>query len=397
MTQFFIARDNKPRMRFVAMIALALAGVGIGVSDAAGGGAPAAVIGVTAAHANNFKVIRLAVPRIYRRAGLDAQGNQAYLSAPVTFTLPSNTVSFQLYMRGGDAEAACLNQVLDPDNIDVLTLGRTSILDFGADYCSALIPQGPQFVAKPGRWQYQLEAFGRAPNDISVTLAVRTGPMPTNVSILKVKPFLASGALRPADIRPALDEMRRIYEGAGITLQILPTVVLKRPAFRIVSSAFTGTITRRLVMRGVTGAANLFFVDDFAGGASEVGIAAGLPGDLAGVRSNRNGVLIGLNAHLVSNLLNPNYLAETAGHEMGHYLGLFHPTEEDGRQFDILNDTPKCPAAERDRDKDGMVSLQECRGLGTTNIMFYMGNGVLRQTRITADQSHVVHYSPIAR
>ena len=32
-----------------------------------------------------------------------------------------------------------------------------------------------------------------------------------------------------------------------------------------------------------------------------------------------------------------------AGHEAGHYLGLFHTTESDGRFFDPLADTAKCP------------------------------------------------------
>jgi hypothetical protein len=177
--------------------------------------------------------------------------------------------------------------------------------------------------------------------------------------------------------------------------------VLTEPAFRIVSDDFTNVITRQLVARGRADFANLFFVDDFAGAAGVLGIAGGLPGELGKV-SNRNGVLIGLNAHLEpTQQLAANLLGETAGHEMGHYLGLLHTTERNGRLFDILPDTPVCPRATRDLDADERVSVDECRGLDANNLMFWQAGGItvgiVRQTEITPDQAHVVHFSPIAR
>jgi hypothetical protein len=299
-------------------------------------------------------------------------------------------------MRGGDAEFTCLNQVVNPNNVNILEIG-TSILDVNVDFCSVLVPQGPQFVAQAGTWRYRLDAFNKVPDDIRVTLALRTGALPSNASTLAVQPFLASGTRAAIDIQPALEEMRRIYAQAGITLQIAKTIVLTEPAFRVVSFDFTNPITRQLVLRGRARFVNLFFVDDFARGAGILGITAGVPGELGSV-TNRNGVLIGLNAHLDPNLqLAANFMGETAAHETGHYLGLFHTTELNGRLFDILPDTPVCPRATRDRNGDGIMSLMECRGLDANNLMFWTGNGIIRQTEITPDQAHVVHFSPIAR
>lgn len=386
MAQFSMMISSKLRARMTAVIAVVLVGCG---GDGDGGGEPA-----NPAPSGDLRVSNLSVPRNYRPIG--PQSNRFFVSQPVPFTLPADTVSFQLYMRGGDAELACLDQVINPNKVDVLRLGARSILDFDVDYCSAFVPQGPQFTAQPGAWQYRLNAFGNVPDDISVTLALRTGALPSNASTLAVQPFLASGRFSAADIQPALDEMRRVYEQAGVTLQIANPILVREPAFRILSFDFTDPITRRLVRKGPAGFANLFFVDDFAGGAGILGIAAGIPGALGSV-SNRNGVLIGLNGHLDGNQqLALNFLAETAGHEMGHFLGLFHTTEQTGRQFDILADTPVCPNATRDRNGDGIVSIAECRGLGINNLMFWTGDAIVRQTEITADQAHVVHFSPIA-
>lgn len=381
------SRNQKTHVR----LALALLTI---VLTACGGGGDGDGGNDNGASSSTLKVSNLPVPKNYRPAGTDGRGHRVFVSAPIRFSLPADTVSFQIFMRGGDAQAACLNQVLDPDNVDILGVGARSILDANVDYCSALVPQGPQFTAKSGLWRYKLAAVGRVPDDIRVTLALRTGPLPSNASTLKVQPFLASGTYTPADIKPALDAMRQIYAQAGVSLRISNTIVLKEPAFRIASIDFTDPITRRLVGKGLPGFVNLFFVDDTD--VALAGIAAGLPGSL-GIASNRNGVLLPLNSNLDSNMqIDTSFLAETAGHEMGHFLGLFHTTERNGLQFDILPDTPECRRSTRDSNGDGIVLLDECRGLGINNLMFWVGDGVIRQTQITADQAQVINFSPIA-
>ncbi len=395
MTRFPSALSSMSRVCIAAMVALTWSSSW--GSEGNGGKVGNGVLPTAVLPAATLRVLSLPVPQSYRHVGHTSEGNQVFLSEPVAFSIPANAVSFQLYMRHGDAELACLNQVVNPTNVDILAIGARSILNGGVDYCSALVPKGPQFVAQAGRWRYRIIAANNVPDDIRVTLALRTGALPTNASTLAVQPFLASATRAAVDIQPALEEMRRIYAQAGITLQIAKTIVLTEPAFRIVSDDFTNPITRQLVVRGRAGFVNLFFVDDFARGAGLLGITAGVPGELGKV-SNRNGVLIGLSGHLDPNQqLNANFMGETTAHEMGHHLGLFHTTELNGRLFDILPDTPICPRATRDRNRDGIMSLMECRGLDANNLMFWTGNGIIRQTGITPDQAHVVNFSPIAR
>jgi hypothetical protein len=191
--------------------------------------------------------------------------------------------------------------------------------------------------------------------------------------------------------------MKSIYaDQAGVTLAVEPIEVLDEPAFRVVEAVFTNEVTAALISQGPAGSANVFFIDDASGSNSGLlGIAPGIGGTL-GIAGNRNGVLIGLDGHLIGGQLNPDFVGETAAHEVGHLLGLFHTSERNGLVHDILADTPECDGVARDVNNDGMVSIAECLEFGATNLMFWIGDGVTRQNKLTPDQAHVIIYSPIA-
>ena len=82
---------------------------------------------------------------------------------------------------------------------------------------------------------------------------------------------------------------------------------------------------------------------------------------------------------------------------MDHFFGLFHTSEKDVQMHDILEDTPECDLETQDANGDGYISLDECQGLGDTNLMFWNNGRNIRQTELTPNQAHVVHHSPIAR
>lgn len=93
------------------------------------------------------------------------------------------------------------------------------------------------------------------------------------------------------------------------------------------------------------------------------------------------------------------YLSLTLAHEIGHYLGLYHPSERNGTKHDPLSDTGEC-GAQYDTNGDGIVSGPECRGVNTHYLMFWTddttssGNPTGDQTVISPQQGEVINTHP---
>lgn len=86
-------------------------------------------------------------------------------------------------------------------------------------------------------------------------------------------------------------------------------------------------------------------------------------------------------------------LATSVWHEVGHNLGLLHTTEEEGEVFDVLGDTPECPAERFDTDDSGFVDAEECAAADGENFMFYDSDG----TEMTDGQAFVLRNHPLFR
>ena len=125
------------------------------------------------------------------------------------------------------------------------------------------------------------------------------------------------------------------------------------------------------------------------------GVSAGLPGPPAVNDTTTLGVFVALDIHTSDSTgdLDSAELAATIGHELGHYLGLFHTSEYDGSSHDPLRDTAECSGG-RDTDRDGEVSGAECGAAAATNMMFWTSAEGFTQDQISAEQSWVLHRNP---
>ena len=323
-------------------------------------------------------------------------GNDGLLAG--FFVVPSNGISFLLSIFKDHNASIMFYSLNDPDGIDILSPSSTPNLYYDATgsvgekglskagYSNVLVPQSPSFSAKAGTWTFKAKTNDR------VSIALRSGSTPSAATIA-IQPYITGTRWSAGDISVALIILKRIYSKNGITLTINDTITISDTQYTKVSETFFNSTTSALVSQGVTEAVNLFFIEDYSV-SDNLGNAAGIPGSM-GTANSWNGVLISLTAHVFRSTLDPQLLGETAAHEMGHQLGLFHTTESGGTAFDILTDTAEC--------RNGNMTAEECEGYGAENVMFWTPwttssqSAGKKQETLSSHQQHVLKYSPIAK
>ena len=103
-----------------------------------------------------------------------------------------------------------------------------------------------------------------------------------------------------------------------------------------------------------------------------LGIAGGIPGSMAVHGTRASGVALSFDdlSSAVMSGFPIEFLSVVLAHEVGHFTGLFHTSEMDGTSLEPLPDTGVCDLS-RDANADGMLTFDECSGLGGDNIMFW--------------------------
>lgn len=320
-----------------------------------------------------------------------------------SFVVPSNGLSFTLSIFSDNNSLVYFASLTDPDASNLLDNTSTpniyaqtsgfGALSYGGG--SMLVPYSSSFSAKAGTWSFI------ASNNDRVYLGLRTGSTPSSTTI-SIQPYITGTTWSASDISAALTVMSNIYSTNGITLTIKDTITISESQYSTISSSFSNSTTSALISQGSTDTVNLFFVEDqLSGESAAYGVSGGLPGP-TGIASSWNGVLNFLTAHATGTTLNTQLLGETAAHEMGHWLGLYHTSESTGTSFDPLSDTAECPIS-RDNDSDGKVYPEECDGYGADNVMFWTAWSTSsqaagkKQETISREQKYVLKYSPIAK
>jgi hypothetical protein len=118
-------------------------------------------------------------------------------------------------------------------------------------------------------------------------------------------------------------------------------------------------------------AVNIYLVNTVSNNSSLLGVSGGIGGPPSNLFAN-SGVVLPTFAKL--DKFNPDCTAspcgdtqieydfadmeQTIAHEMGHYLGLNHPSEYDGSQHDVVQDTPICTAT--DSSAGNVLTISSC-------------------------------------
>lgn len=102
---------------------------------------------------------------------------------------------------------------------------------------------------------------------------------------------------------------------------------------------------------------------------SSLGLSGGTPGPAGMSGTPTSGVVLAVDLIPQASGVGP-----ALAHELGHYMGLFHTTEPNGRVIESIADTPICPVTQ-DADDNGFLVASECADFGADNVMFWQGTG----------------------
>lgn len=242
------------------------------------------------------------------------------------------------------------------------------------DVAAIMYPNGINSPASPTGFVFDLASFRTAQLE---RLTVRRAGEGTT---LDIDFYLVGGqSLRspdgavPRPIARGLDEARAILRAAGLNIgevRIHEVVGELRRTLSVLEGRmseleFPEELDElwRLSAGANRPAVHVFYVRMID---QALGIASGIPGShvLPGMPSS--GVAI------AGDSIDTGMLGLVIGHEIGHYMGLFHTSERDGVTGEPHPDTPVC-LIDRDENGDGLLAPSECLGFGADNLMFWAG------------------------
>jgi Metallo-peptidase family M12 len=165
----------------------------------------------------------------------------------------------------------------------------------------------------------------------------------------------AASAQTDQNFQALINKVGAIYSQVGVSIGNVSYIDMTGAAATLYSDVkedALGTLNKLSAHVGARpNAVNVFLVHSIGGfGFLILGEASGIPGNIV-PGTNESGVAISM-ADFPNGL---DGIAATWAHETGHWLGLFHTTEANGRSFDPLPDTPQCSSVPYDTNQDGLV------------------------------------------
>lgn len=342
--------------------------------------------------------------------------------------LPADAVSALVVVRGAHPGFFQVSKIVAPNGA-LLAKGKC-----GTEPCieclnrvgpmpatgAALLPSSSGVAAFAGSWTFGSCGFQWLKQGGTFAPNPYVGPAVESVAFFRTSPgsvatggrlqlriFCTGGggldaAKAPFDKRVVamLAEASKVYAAIGIELAVVD-VRNTAPGHTIIELpedlTTTGASDLDLLFAeagkvGGSAVIDLFLVEQLVGGTEGKGIVGGVAGGIPGPAFfhgiPRSGIAIAMGALGKDGAL----LGRTLAHEIGHFLGLWHPSEHHGKAFDPIDDTPECPAA-KDANNDGDVSLDECAGLGADNVLFW--TAIPKLATLSPGQAEIIRGHPL--
>jgi len=236
---------------------------------------------------------------------------------------------------------------------------------------------------QPGTWKFTVNDFSlecaqvtncspKTPSGNSYDIRVLTKPgLPASTGTVDIAFYFLGGSVSSAaaaQTNPAFTRMLQtlstLYANAGlclgtVTLYDVPAwAKSKWPGLvNADDESVCGDLSQIFTLAANGNHINFFFVNGFKAnsgqGLSVVGVDGTIPGpsSLAGNVSSGASVngsdltTLGCGGPINVTGCGADEVAYIVAHEGGHFMGLYHTTEQTGDSFDTLSDTPTCPCS----------------------------------------------------
>lgn len=278
------------------------------------------------------------------------------------YRIAADTTAYQITPLNVDGKDLQPRSIDLPDGTIVDFRGRNAFQGVGAQLYGGMnptvVPAIPQFSTdlQSGSHTYNLATASDETCFYQVEESEPGTVIDLNIYLVGVQGITAANAAANADMQESLTKFGEIYAAAGLTIgQITYNDITGNDAMRFSVIRSEDDVSSLVTLSKPVGPTqndaltmNVFFVRSFALGGA-IGISLGLPGPAGLHGTNGSGVaftteFLGQQVPDQENrgTVNGNDLtAQVLAHEIGHYLGLFHTTEQ-SLQHDPLDDTPEC-------------------------------------------------------
>lgn len=325
-------------------------------------------------------------------------------SLTLDYTISPDAISYMVTPLTRDGAPLDPRRLVMPDGVNKNFTGSRQIFLYPASFLASmnptLVPMAPAFddMFQTGANQYLLRTDAA---EVCYYTLEKTAPGTTldlNVYIVDVNGVTAATAGEDANFTEVLDEVARIYGQVGVEVgqhRFYDVSADDAARFGVLrSETEVPELLKRSVRPGDDLASvlsvNVFFVGEFAMRGT-IGISYGLPGPAGLHGTHGSGVVFtaeymgrSIEDALGDSTNGNKYTALLLAHEVGHWLGLFHTTEQGGQMHDPLTDTPQCNNPNR---------ADDCPDWG--NLMFpFAGAG---NVQMSEQQGYTLKMNPVTQ
>lgn len=276
-------------------------------------------------------------------------------SAPLTFQVPAGVRSFAVIAEDKNDLRVAIRELKSPKGKTLVDVDKpANPLGRGYPYigtATALVPGSDDAQAKvvAGRYTLRLGTYDPKRLDKLVPRAGRIervavvygrrrqpGLLDLQLHFSPATGLRAATASKSSYVKQMLSTMRTIYRKLfGVTLGEVRYSDLTSSEDVVADGSKARQICRTYSKPGPNQLSiNVFIVDDLR---FTDGFSGGIPGAPGSYRRPGSGIVV-----------NQQSSATTMGvllaHEVGHFLGLWHTSEKDGKRFDTISDTQQCSA-----------------------------------------------------